>query len=261
MRYNTRAEVERIGRAGSCLWLDAPEGFAARYLSAFWLYLEKEDKAFTPHAPDGFWEAWITCWMSKQFDKFDTFVDVGANVGYYSMMAAKAGLLVTAFEPNPEIANMLRNSAILNRVEKRVGVWETALSDTRTVSRLFVPEGHSGGASLSDGAEGVLVDVEPFDYLYSSIANKYVLMKIDAEGAEPKIWAGMQNFFAANHCTVILEWESARFDAEAFAKSLLANGENHAWYVDTAGNEVPLVHWRQFEMLKGIQMVVVRKAS
>lgn len=260
MRYNTRAEVENIGRAGSCLWLDAPEGFAARYLSSFWLYLERDDEAFTPHAADGFWEAWITCWMSKQFENHERFIDIGANVGYYSMMAAKAGLLTAAVEPNPALVRMLWDTAALNNIFRNFEVVDVALSDGYGEISLVIPEGHSGGAYIAESG-GVTVPVRKFDDYFAFARNQNVLIKIDAEGAEPKIWAGMQRYFSENNCTVILEWETVRFDAEAFAKELLAEGKNHVWYVDFAGNEIPLVHWRQIVALPGLQMVVVRKAA
>lgn len=258
MIYHSRAELERIGRAGAALWPNAPEGFAARYLSAFWLYLEENDEAFTPHAKDGFWEAWISVWMSKQFENHDHFVDVGANVGYYSMMAADAGLDVSAVEPIPHIAKMVEASSRLNRFDDRVAVHQAVLTNKRGNVKLSIPAGHSGGSHIS--TTGIDVVAETFDWLFAGYSVD-MLIKVDAEGAEPLIWDGMRRSWMKNNHTLILEWESVRFDTEAFGKALLAGGQNHVWYVDFAGNEIPLVHWRQLDALPGLQMVVVRKAS
>src|SRR5687768_3096220 len=140
MEYSTRAEVERIGRAGVA-WYQVDGATVARGLSSFWLYCEKDDTAFTPWMKsDGFWEAWITRWVSNQFPSHDHFIDVGANVGYYSMMAAKAGLHVTAYEPNPVVADLLERAAKRNRVE--INLQRVALSNRAGKKKLVVPEGH-----------------------------------------------------------------------------------------------------------------------
>src|ERR1051326_7989731 len=127
MEYSSRAEVERIGRAGVA-WYEDGDAVIARALSSFWLFCERNDTAFTPWMKvDGFWEAWITAWMSREFVRNDHFIDVGANVGYYSMAAAKSGLHVTAYEPNPVVAELLERAVEYNRVN--IDIHEIALSN------------------------------------------------------------------------------------------------------------------------------------
>jgi FkbM family methyltransferase len=215
MKYSSRAEVERIGRAG-CVWYLEDDAVVARVLSSFWLYCEAEDTAFTPWMKsDGFWEAWITTWMSQQFETNDHFIDVGANVGYYSMMAAKAGLHVTAYEPNPDVADLLERAVAKNRV--MVDVQRVALSNRGGKKKLFVPEGHSGGAHFD--AKGIDVKAATLDRT-NAMVGQNILMKIDAEGAEPLIWAGSKDTRAHNNVTTILEWDARRFDADKFADEL-----------------------------------------
>lgn len=268
MRYFTRDEVEKIGIAGSALWHD-PEGYcgiAYRYLSSFWLMVEPKDEAFTPHGPEGFWEAWITKWISNEFQYADLFVDVGANVGYYTMMAAKAGVQTVAVEPNPELCNLLRVTRDLNRVGN-VEILNEAFSDHDGDMLLVVPTGHSGGAYITDedNLSGDLVTyrvpVTSVDHgLVRGYHNRRILFKIDAEGAEPKIWAGMQDYWKRYDCTVILEWDNSRYDANKFAESLMDEGRKVA-LVDFDGTEIPFTHWMQLAKLEGLHMVVVRKGE
>ncbi len=230
MEYSSRAEVERIGRAGTA-WYESDGAVVARALSAFWLYCEKDDTAFTPWMKtDGFWEAWITAWMSREFVKNDHFFDVGANVGYYSMAAGKAGLHVTAYEPNPVVADLLERAAKHNRVE--VSLQRVALSNRAGKKRLLIPEGHSGGAHMAN--EGIEIKASTLDKT-NAMVGQNILMKIDAEGAEPLIWAGSKDTRTHNKVTTIMEWESSRFDAEKFASELFAS--NQVTLVNFDGNE------------------------
>lgn len=267
MIYYSRDEVERIGRAGSCMRrFDNGKNMAFRYLSSFWLFVEPQDKAFTPHGADGFWESWITKWMSEQFEDADMFIDVGANVGYYTLMAAKAGVKTIAFEPQSRLCTMIRASLDVNKARNAEVVCR-ALSDKRGEIFLVVPDEHSGGAFLSEKNNPIIdlkfhserVQIETLDRSVRVVPGRKVVVKIDAEGAEPNIWAGMQDTFAVTDCTVILEWDSSRYDAEAFGKSLFDGYLNYVAIVDYDGKEVERVHWRQLAQLEGLHMVVVRK--
>lgn len=268
MRYFSRPEVERIGKAGGFCWID-PRGYkgtAYRFLSSFWIFVEEDDDAFTPHAPDGFWEAWITTWLSAQLEDAKLFVDVGANVGYYTLMAATSGVRTLALEPQSRLCNMIRAS--LEMSNARAEVLNVAAADHQGYINLAIPDRHSGGAFLmtdetiptpSYRTESVWVD--RLDRIISVVPDSKTIVKIDAEGAEPRIWAGMQQVFNVTDCTVILEWDSSRFNCEEFGTALLDNGRNEVAFVNGAGGEESLTTWQQLEALPGLQMVVVRKKS
>jgi FkbM family methyltransferase len=265
MRYFSRTEVERIGKAGGMRWVD-PRGYkgdAYRFLSSFWLFVEKEDDAFTPHAGDGFWEAWITKWLSEQLEDAKLFIDVGANVGYYTLMAATSGIHTVAIEPQSRLCGLIRASLEMNNACAEV--LNYAVSNTTGHMTLAVPDRHSGGAYLTNsdkpeyGFKMMDVQVRKLDNLVGIVPDSKVVIKIDAEGAEPRIWAGMEHLFAATNCTVILEWESARFDCEQFGKALLNGGKNYVAFVNGAGGEEQLTKWQELQALSGLQMIVVRK--
>jgi predicted RNA methylase len=59
----------------------------------------------------------------------DTFVDVGANIGVYSIIAAVRGARVLAFEPNASARATLTANLALNHVEDSVQVLSCALAD------------------------------------------------------------------------------------------------------------------------------------
>jgi FkbM family methyltransferase len=93
------------------------------------------------------WEPCLTCWILEQLAPGDVFIDVGANIGYYSLLASKLvgefGLVV-AIEPSPTIFNSLKNNLALNRVGN-IRLVNMAVSDQLQVLRLFIgPEWNVG---------------------------------------------------------------------------------------------------------------------
>ena len=141
----------------------------------------------------------------------DVFVDIGANSGYFSVLAAlRVGARgrVFAFEPNPAVRRQLERHIGLNAIADRVTISELALSDEdRDDVRLFVscwPE-NDGIASLTPAAEtlargglradtSIAVRVRTFDSWVQSVQlSRIDLMKIDVEGAESRVLAGMSS--------------------------------------------------------------------
>ena len=143
----------------------------------------------------------------------DVFVDIGANSGYFTVLAALsvgARGRVFAFEPNPPVRLQLKRHIDLNGVADRVTVSGLALTDEdNDHARLFVscwPE-NDGIASLTPGedtlARGGLredafipVRASTFDtWLQSAPLTRIDLMKIDVEGAEARVLSGMSATF------------------------------------------------------------------
>ena len=137
----------------------------------------------------------------------DTFVDVGASHGYFTLIAASrvgASGRVYAFEPNPPVFRQLAAHVRLNRFDDRVRVADAALSDADGAAALYVsqcalnsglsslqrPEHHVDGALSPDRA--VPVRTETFDHWYERAKpGRIAVMKIDVEGAEGRVLDGM----------------------------------------------------------------------
>jgi FkbM family methyltransferase len=147
----------------------------------------------------------------------DTFIDVGANQGLLSCIAA--GLVgprgrVHAFEPQPRIAALLRRSVADARLSQ-VTVHEVALSDRDGVARLAVPAGNAGAASLEPhvgGAPGAEVEVELVrgdGYLASLGVRRVRAMKVDVEGHEGPVFAGLRGVLESPAAPDLIVFESA----------------------------------------------------
>lgn len=96
-------------------------------------------------------------WIDHCLQDGDTFFDVGANVGIYSIYAAlrHPRLRVVAFEPEYANLHTLRDNVIENHLQDRVQIFALALSDQSGVSRLHIQE-FLPGAALHTESPGTL---------------------------------------------------------------------------------------------------------
>lgn len=214
----TREELESRSRAAVRL-ATTDVGSAVWTLDRFWCCVEDDDTAFTPNlVRDGFWEAWVTVWAQRQLRESDLFVDVGANVGYYSLMAASLGCFVLSFEPNVGLHQYINRAAAASGLEDAIDLRSAALGERAGTAQLFVPQGHSGAGSLvahsEDAAETLAVSVVGLDEFVAENPRygRPRLIKVDAEGAEPAIWRGAQRLLSQSPETIVLlEWDPSRY--------------------------------------------------
>jgi FkbM family methyltransferase len=146
----------------------------------------------------------------------DCFVDVGANQGAFSILAASrtgpSGLVI-AFEPQLELAGRIQRNAKLNNVD--VVCLPIALSEDRGFLRLALRNpNHSGSATIS--SQGELVSSGPFpNELLADIGERKVFVKIDCEGYEVGVLKGLEPLFGgASVEAVVIEIDAklqARF--------------------------------------------------
>jgi len=115
-------------------------------------------------------------------------LDVGANVGSFSLHAASLALHVHAFEMQPELATLVELSRRVNGFMK-LHVHNQALWHVAGESLSFTPlEGNLGGTALKrDGSGSVTMNTSRLgDHFKGAV----FFMKLDCEGAEQHVLAG-----------------------------------------------------------------------
>jgi FkbM family methyltransferase len=112
----------------------------------------------------------------------DRFADIGANIGVYTIAAARRGALVTSFEPNPAVAALLRRNIAFNKVAARVNVREVALGASVGEVHLAIA-GTLGLMTRVDHVGSVVVRAETLSQVFD-------LVKIDVEGYEFEVLGG-----------------------------------------------------------------------
>jgi FkbM family methyltransferase len=146
--------------------------------------------------------------ISEQLASADLFVDVGANIGLYTLLGLRHGVETVAVEPLPDNLRLLYSNLRDNDV-KDVEVVPAALgAQPRGLLRLY---GGGTAASLVPGwasasADHVMVPVTTLDRLYRSWAadGRSMLVKIDVEGAELALLDGAMETLARRAPTVWL---------------------------------------------------------
>jgi FkbM family methyltransferase len=132
------------------------------------------------------------------------FVDVGAHIGVYTVAAALAlrgrGRAL-AFEPNPVARRQLEENVRINRCDNVI-VSGSAVADSVGKNVLHVPETpDSSFSSLESGrfAEGEPIHVETttLDREIEAAGLRPAVVKIDVEGAELRVLAGMERTLEA----------------------------------------------------------------
>lgn len=130
----------------------------------------------------------------------DTFVDAGANAGFYSLLAATAMAgkgRVISFEPDPRNLPTLRSNVKLNRFEHLIQIEPQALSDRECELDFWGAPENSWGGSLVElpTSESIAYKVSATTldhYITSTNSGRVDVIKIDIEGAEPLALRGMR---------------------------------------------------------------------
>jgi len=149
----------------------------------------------------GVWEPELTDFISAGLKSGDGFLDVGANVGYFSVLAARSvghDGRVIAVEPSPNVFALLEETIRLNAPECAVQCINAAAA--RDVGSLAVYAGPSHNVGLTTTVaergfelEGVVASA-PLDTLVPPEDRAQLRMiKIDVEGREPDVLQGMSD--------------------------------------------------------------------
>lgn len=187
------------------------------------MYVNTLDLSLAPHLLlDGFWESWITKVFMKEVQQGMTVCDIGANIGYYSLLAADAvgdrGHL-HCFEANPDVCELLFQNIEINGFLPRSEIVNKAVFSKTTDLEFNVYEKHQGSSSLfldgnvvqtyRDTLNKIRVEAISLDN-YFPAGSRVDFIKIDAEGAEPDIFNGASRLFNENkNIKIIIEWAPA----------------------------------------------------
>ena len=166
----------------------------------------------------GSWERDSWRALANHLHAGDTFVDIGAHIGYYSLEAAPLvgpGGRVIAIEPNPETVRRLRDNIRASGAAGVVSVEPVACSDVEATLDLFAaPRSNTGETSLSHtnasqaglAVASFRVRARPLDdIIRDSGVARVDAIKIDVEGAEYLVLKGAHETLERYHPVILVE--------------------------------------------------------
>jgi FkbM family methyltransferase len=144
----------------------------------------------------GVYEPFETSLVKKLLRPGDVAVDVGANIGYYTLLFARAvgpeGRVI-AFEPEPTNFAILERNVKVNGYEERVHLVQAACGPRSGTTKLFLSDSNMGDHTLLalDDRTDRSVDVEEttLDDVVADV-DLIRLLKVDVQGGEMGVMAG-----------------------------------------------------------------------
>jgi FkbM family methyltransferase len=157
--------------------------------------------------------------LSKRLKPGMVFYDLGANIGFFSLLAARlvgAAGQVFSFEPDPEIAERLRRNigrnGFINATVIEAGIWSASgavnfvpadpSSPDRGVGKFVAGENSAVGTPTRCVALDAFVQNAPAPDV----------IKCDVEGAEIEVFRGAEKLLTARHPLILCEMHSAAND-------------------------------------------------
>jgi len=127
--------------------------------------------------------------------KDDLFIDIGANVGSYTILAAsEVGTQTISVEPVPQTFEILKTNIGLNNVRDKVRVLNLGMGRKEGVLKFTKSLDTTNHVATENEKDTIDVPVERFDNITS--IDRPALMKMDVEGYETEVLAGMDKTLA-----------------------------------------------------------------
>ncbi len=209
------------------------------------------------HFHDEPYERAVTSVIAYALRPGDVFVDIGANIGFFSVVAARrvgATGRVYAFEPHPGAREELRMLAERNGVATIVEIVPLALSDREGDATLHVHDEFTSYSTLDPSASpmrasatfprSVAVGTTSFDRWIADragVLERIRCVKMDVEGTEAAVLRGMDRTLATVRAAIVCETsigsEADRaLIARGFVRQAIEPGPygNHLYVRDSA---------------------------
>jgi FkbM family methyltransferase len=220
------------------------------------VYLDPRDVGLVPHLIlDGDWERDITqAWLSV-LKPGDTILDIGANFGYFSVLAAQQtqrDCNLVMFEANPELIPYIEKTVSVNSFDKCSHLVNAAVSDAKGKLILNVLEDFIASSSVHDinelnqyghnanklkvarSVEVPAVTVD--DYCSENNVSTIDVIKMDIEGFEDRAYAGMRKTIKISpRATMFIEFTKDGYKAPKKFYDQMLKDFGHVYLISSDG--------------------------
>jgi len=160
-----------------------------------------------------------------------TFLDIGSNIGYYSLMAAKLGATkIIGVEPNPIVLDRFKANIKFNKFEKLIKTFQIGIGEKLSTLELRLSKSDMGSSSIVNTkliSDYIKIKVIPLENLLKKEdITKVDVLKIDIEGFEDRaLFPYFKNLNKKFYPRLVIMEDSSQTDwEENILEWLLANG-------------------------------------
>ena len=247
--FNLNAVQDSIIKKSKTSVLSVPGGVIAIQTADFIIGVPAEEWRWAMYLSiNGHFEYGTEKHFRSLLKKGMVVVDVGANLGIYTLIALSAECEVHSYEPSPAVFNILRENICANGFAETglAHLNNMAVSDKDGSMDFYVCKNISGHSSLfgKEYGEPISVPVVSLDSHLKDFA-KIDVIKIDVEGAEMLVFNGMREIIRRNpRIAVFMEFDSvhlrrAGVEPHDFYAAISEYGFNIQIIDDTSGNLRP----------------------
>ncbi len=214
-------------------------------VGSFVIEVHESDDRYISHGirTTGSWEPFETQVFARLLAADVEFFDIGANIGWYSMIAGKkleSRGTVHAFEPVPANVGLLAYNAAANALNN-VRINPFALGRYDGTTQIFLSPDNKGDHRAYPSREerqSISVGMQRFDSYFDRTTRKPLLIKMDTQGFEYDILVGMGDILD-DHCAEIA------MVIEFWPHGLVQNGVDVDALIDTLARHrfTPWVLW------------------
>lgn len=190
------------------------------------------------------------CFLLHYLDTKSTFIDIGANVGVYSLLAGGIKKCNTiSIEPIPQTFNYLEKNIALNKLGKIVTCYNIGLSDKEGELYFTKSKDTINHVTNKDEGNAIKVKVDTLDNLLQNHTINKTLIKLDVEGFEYHVLKGAHNTLSnqnlkaliveLNDCSskfgltdemvdqLLIDYKFGKFDYNPFTRKLTKINKFH----------------------------------
>jgi FkbM family methyltransferase len=216
------------------------------YINNYQLYLDLIDSLGL--SCNGKFEPFETAVMQSLVKPGYRVIDVGANIGYYTILFSRltgSKGQIYAFEPDPNNFAILSKNIRINHINNCV-LYKKAVTDKNNSYYLYLSEINTADHRIYQTKESrasIPISGLKLDSIKKLSSQRIDLIKMDIEGAEYKALLGMKNILLNNRKIMLIFefWPTALREAQDNPANLikyLTNLKFNIWEIDEAARSV-----------------------
>lgn len=179
----------------------SPKARVYNWINNLKFYAQKGDAGIVANIYFKLFDYEDSMFLMHHLKKEDLFIDVGANVGHYSLLAAGVcNAQVMAFEPIPLTFSKLNRNVALNKLSDRIKTYNIGIGNENSFLNFTTNRDVMNRVAHKNETDFLRIQVKKLDDILKD--KSPVLMKIDVEGFE---------YFVLKGATTTLEKESLKY--------------------------------------------------